>query len=447
MIAAIALLLSGSNGSSSAPRPRALVPLLAFVGIGLTSALLGADPEPGVTWTTRILAWIALFLVLMNHQTPLASARTAIASLLLAVIGVATLGVYGQLVLARELAVLDIDVWRTELSLFARHPNLLAPWFGAAAGAGVALGVGRPPRRRRRGRAGRRRTDVDRARRVPARDRTHVPHRIALDDRAVVIVVVILPWLLRLRVERAAASKLALSVLVLVAAFFAFPWCFARRSCPRTSAIGWPRTTASITCPSPGRRRSTARCVPGRGRSRGSVRARSPHRRGSMVRRPRITRTTYSWPCSRAWGRSGLLAFLGLLGSAALLASGLRRVDGPEHRLAQHRRVGALLVQLLTSTLDAGDALDTLVPSRLFLDLALLAALARSAGLRGGLLPIHRYAAAGLGAVLTALALFTSAPFCCWTPPARRSASTATTKPPSGSTLSSTCGRSIRAYA
>jgi tetratricopeptide (TPR) repeat protein len=401
-IAAIALLLSGSNGSSSAPRPRALVPLLAFVGIGLTSALLGADPEPGVTWTTRILAWIALFLVLTTDETPLASARTAIASLLLAVIGVATLGVYGQLVLARELAVLDIDVWRTELSLFARHPNLLAPWFGAAAVLALRLAWGV---RRDAGAAGAPAADgltwIARAAFLPAIGLMFLTaSRLTI---GAVAIVVILPWLLRLRVERAAASKLALSVLVLVAAFFAFP---AFREKILSADVG-DRLAENHRVHRMSVAWATALDRPLLGQ--GPL---TWFRQGAFTPPSRFDgQETADHPHDvflavfEGLGALGLLAFLGLLGSAALLASGLRRVDGPEHRLAS-AVFGALLVQLLTSTLDAGDALDTLVPSRLFLDLALLAALARSAGLRGGLLPIHRYAAAGLGAVLTALALF-----------------------------------------
>lgn len=393
-IAAIALLLRPA-ATGSTPRPRGLLPLLAFVALGIASGLLGADPEPGVAWGMRGLTWILIFLVVSTDAAPLAAARTAIATLLATVMGVASLGVFGQLALGRALAGLDLDVWRTELSLFSRHPNLLAPWFGAAAV--LALRLSWP-----RGRApADALTWLARATVLPALGLTFLTaSRLTI---AAVALVVVLPLLLRLRVERNALLKLAAAGLVLAAASFAFPAFrdkvlsadfgdrLAENHRVHRMQVAW---ATALDRPLLGQGpltwfRQGAFTPPSR--FDGQETADHPHDVFLAV--------------FEGMGALGLLAFCCILVGAARAAWALRRCPDPEHGLAS--AVGAaLLVQLLTSTLDAGDALDTLVPSRLFLDLALLAALARSAGVRGGVVGLPHFVSLTLAGILAAAALF-----------------------------------------
>lgn len=397
-VAAIALLLRSPSAKPS-PRPSGLLPLLVFVALGITSGSLGADPGPGVVWGTRGLTWIAVFLIVATDAAPLAAARTAIAALLATVLGVATLGVLGQWALGRELAALDLDVWRTELSLFARHPNLLAPWFGAAAVLALRLAWTRQDG------GGVTRTDalawLARITVLPALGLTFLTaSRLTI---AAVALVVVLPLLLRLRVERGAVLKLAAAAVVLVAASFAFP---AFRDKVRSAELG-DRLAENHRVHRMQVAWATALDRPLLGQ--GPL---TWFRQGAFTPPSRFDgQETADHPHDvflavfEGMGALGVLAFCALLFGAARLAWTLRRTAGPEHALAS--AVGAaLLVQLLTSTLDAGDALDTLVPSRLFLDLAILAALGRSAGARAGLLPVPNAVPIVFATLLAAAALF-----------------------------------------
>lgn len=397
-VAGIALWLASSQATPSA-RPRGLLPLLAFVAVGIAAALLGADPEPGVVWATRVLAWIAAFLVVATDDAPLAAAKTALAALLCTVLGVATFGLFGQMLLGRELAALDIDVWRTELSLFARHPNLLAPWFGAAAVLALRLGWTRG--------SGAEPTRADaltwlaRVTLLPAIGLTFLTaSRLTI---GAVLIVVVLPWLLRLRIDRGALVKLGLVAVVAIVAFFAFP---AFRHKVLSADFG-DRLAENHRV-----HRMTVAWNTGLDRPLLGHGPLTWFRQGAFTPPSRFDgQETADHPHDvflavfEGMGALGLIAFVALLIGAARLAWSLRTAPGPEHAIAS-AVAAALLVQLLTSTLDAGDALDTLVPSRLFLDVALLAALARSAGLRGGWLPVPRIAVAALAAVLAGLALF-----------------------------------------
>ncbi|MBI4879809.1 MAG: O-antigen ligase family protein [Planctomycetes bacterium] len=126
------LLLLSSPGA-----PRTRVPLLLPIGLFLAcsalSTALAADPTPGVAVVLRLAALSCAFVLIAGDPQPERAARLGLAALLatLLVVALAALSVHFRL--KSTLAEFGADAMVTELSLFGRHPNVLAPWFGAGA--------------------------------------------------------------------------------------------------------------------------------------------------------------------------------------------------------------------------------------------------------------------------------------------------------------------------
>lgn len=344
------------------------IPLLGAL-FGLLAAFAAAtwyaaDPTPGVDVTTRLLALTLAFIAIAGDADGRAAARTAIVALLLTLLMVCLLGLFSKLLLARELGRLGVSSLGTELALFARHPNAIAPWFGAGCVLALSAAGG-----------------------------VASPLRTLARLTAPLAAIATLLTASRLTIVATLGVALLGAVLVRIRWRRLLPWLGAGLALLLIGVVALPplRTKAVDLA---------------------SFKASASHRLHRMrtawptaMERPWLGQGPRCWfrqgafaPPSRFEGEStddhphclplALLVSVGSIGTAAvalLLLTAAVLVwrtrsagDADDQRLRRGVAL-ALLVQLLTNLLDAGDAIDTILPSRLPIDLAILVALTRTA--------------------------------------------------------------------
>lgn len=388
-VAGTILLLSAMLRPARVP---GLLPIGALLGAFAVSTFLGADPGPGVDVLTRLLALFATFVVLASDPEPKAAARLAVRTLLATVSLVALAGLASRGLLYLSVNDLGIDAFGTELSLFGRHPNTIAPWFGAAAVLALPIALS--------GRGGDRLLALVT---LPLATTTLflTASRLAIGATLVAVILISIrrTRLLRALIRTGVAVAVVVSAALLLPAFRDkiqnrenHPHILAESHRVHRMEVAW-RAAADRPWIGHGPRTwfVQGRFVPP-SRFDGESSADHPH--------------DLPLALLEGSGGLGLAFFLIVLLTMASWARRALRAEDAEVRMLATGVTFALVAQLLTNLLDMGDALDTFIPSRLLIDAGLLAALARAAesgstGVRPPrpVLAISGAAAAALGVV------------------------------------------------
>lgn len=358
---------------SSSPARSFAVPIACgalALAYGISGAL-GADPGESLDPTLRVTALALIAACITGEGAP--GARRVFATLLLGAIALGVFALKSKLLLARATAGLDIDVLGSELSLFGRHPNSLAPWFGASAI--LAFAAARAWSAEGDGRA--RRLLAWAAIPFALGALLLTASRLAI---AATIGAVVLGLAMRTRSGRrglAIGAGIAIAATVLAIGAVAIPPLRAKLQESLDAAQSLDHRSFRM-------RVGIATALESPWLGHGPL--------CWFTQGPSTPKTNYEGETSEdhphslpiaLWegtGAVGIAVFAALLAAIALAARrAIRRDDGridaPDAILAQ----GALLAtiaQLSTNLLDMGDALDTLIPSRLPIDAALIAALA-----------------------------------------------------------------------
>ncbi len=391
-LAAVGILLVANPTPRPAPRVAALGSIALVVASFTLSTLLGADPDPGVDVLVRILGLAGAFLLIAGDADPRAAATRAIRTLLVTVAVSAGVAFYVRFLLWRHVGPLGVDVWGTELSLFGRHPNVVAPWFGAAVVLAIAL-LRHGPRDMR-------------------------PYCLITLPMAATCLL-------------ATASRLAIGATLVFASLAIAERVRSRRTLLYGALVLALAAGAAASIPalrdkllnkaqhanilgeSHRIQRMKVAWATGLDRPIVGQGPRCWFRQGAFVPPSRLEGVNtadhpHNLPLAlfESTGVIGLVAVAFLLGAAFLVYR--RGITSPDRDVSGLTRAVAfaLATQLLTNTMDLGDAIDTLLPSRLLVDLGILVALSRAAGGSGGLpTPAAFRASVGIGGVAVAAVL------------------------------------------
>lgn len=374
LVSAIAWLV-GSSASTPPRTPTSRrVEFATFVlaGVFVLCGALGADPGTSLDPAQRMAALALAASTIVNTGEP--GARRAVGTLLLAAVALGLFALLTKILLASATRGLDIDVLGSELSLFGRHPNSLAPWFGATAI--LALAATRVGSKSFRTLAGLALVAALGALLLTS-------SRLAIAATAATALIGVA---LRTRAGRrgfAIAATLGAAATIVALATLAISPLRAKLTETIDAAQSVDHREFRMRV---GLAAALEEPLLGRGPlcwfTQGAVTPRSQFEGESSSDHP------HSLPIAlfQGTGALGLLVFLFFLTAYGLaarqyFASGPPLDDPPLDDAARQRRilaqgvVLASIVQLSTNLLDMGDALVTLVPSRLPIDAAILVAL------------------------------------------------------------------------
>ncbi len=370
-IAVIALAASPPQNEATPATRRIRVALLGLLLVYLVSSALGADPGTSLPGGIRVTALVvAAFVVLTEGRV---GVGIALGSLLVTTLFVSALAVWAKLLLASGTAGLHVDVFGSELSLFSRHPNLLAPWFGAAVVVAGTLAF--HPFRADEG--------PPRSLRLLARLTLPVVAAILLltASRLAILATTaafVLPLVARIALQPRHAKRAVFALLVTIAALV-----IGTLTIPPLKSKVMKLRHASENFDHRGFRMSVGWSAaldrPWLGQGplcyfrQGEFTPRTNFEGESSSDHPHCLAIAVFEGC----GIAGLLAFLLLLVACVLSAKDVHRSAEPDtwDRALMRAALLALVAQLLTNTIDMGDALSTLIPSCLPIDVAMIGAL------------------------------------------------------------------------
>jgi tetratricopeptide (TPR) repeat protein len=382
LLAATILALTAAPRATPTPsiaRPALLAASALTVVIALAAAF-SIDPGRSLDPALRIVALLLGAWALA--RTGAAGARAAIATLLVVAALAALVGLASKALLIRALPGLGIDGFAAELALFERHPNLVAPWFGAATVlAGFTLLATRGAIRTNRVLVGAAWIALP----LALLATLLTASRLAL---AATALVALTPLLLRSRHptagparSRAQRAKVAVSALFALSAVLAVTAAFVPPLKVKLLSVARLEDGAIHRLYRMRVGLDTALERPWLGQGPGCY-----FRQGAFVPTAAYAATTtadhpHSHPLALllTCGALGLLAYLASLALAAQLVRRVRGDAGASAPVAAKLAAAVALaatVALLASLFDLGDALDTPIPSRLLLDVGIVAALA-----------------------------------------------------------------------
>lgn len=361
---ATAMLALGCGALAIAPgrHPLPRLPLLATFAVlcaTLLAAALGADLGTSFDAILRLCALTILLIVVAGEGRD--GAVLAVRSIAFTALGIAALAIYSKWALGNALASVEGRSASSGLSLFGRHPNLLAPWFGASAllCAHLALLEGRR-----------------RIRLLGALGALACAALLALTASRLAIVATLgaamLPVVARLRFTRRALPFVGAVIGVAILAILTLPALREKFTERANLARSVDHRTFRI-----GVGIETALASPWIGHGPLCWFVQGEHTKPSYFDGESSADHPHCLPVAilEGSGALGLGAFVFFLVALARAARQALTSGDPAALLAR----GALLAsvaQLAANLLDLGDALETTIPSRLFLDFGIVLAVA-----------------------------------------------------------------------